>query len=141
VPGVAGGIVACPLLAMGGEPRDQLIQLGGGHPGQLGERRRMGLLFVRGMVGAARSVPGGGIEGVVPVSVEGVAADRQGAHLLVADLDPVWVAARIKLGVHGQPGAGGGRGAAQRGGHCARRGQWHPQTVARALTRETASQA
>ena len=43
VPGVAGGMAARPLLALGlpqgGELGDQLVQFAGGHPGQLGECR------------------------------------------------------------------------------------------------------
>jgi ABC-2 type transport system permease protein len=49
VPGVAGRVAARPLLALGppqgGELLDQLIQLGGGQPGQLGDRRRAGVLL------------------------------------------------------------------------------------------------
>ena len=53
MPGVAGGMAARPLLALGlpqdGQPSDQLIRLGGGQPGQPGERR----LAVSGLVPAA----------------------------------------------------------------------------------------
>src|SRR5262249_11178409 len=80
VPGVAGGMAARPLLAPGlppgGEPGDQLVQVAGGQPGQLGERRGAALLVVAG--GRPCGGPGGGVQGVVPVAVEGVAADRQG---------------------------------------------------------------
>ena len=52
VPGVAGGVVARLLLALGlpqrGQLGDQLIQLGGGHPGQLGEYRGAVFLIVAG---------------------------------------------------------------------------------------------
>ena len=52
-------------------------------------------------------------ERVVPFAVEVVATQRalfEAAHLLVGDLDALGVAAGVQFGVHGQPGAGGGRG-------------------------------
>lgn len=52
-------------------------------------------------------------ERVVPFAVEVVATQRalfEAFHLLVGDLDAVGVAAGVQFGVHGHPGAGGGRG-------------------------------
>src|SRR6266700_3422013 len=112
VPGVAGRVAAGPLLALGlpqgGELGDELVQVAGGQPGQLGERR--GAAVMAGAGWRPCGGPGGGVEGVVPVAVEGVAAGRQGGHLRVADLDPGGVGAVVQAGLHGQAGAGGGRG-------------------------------
>jgi hypothetical protein len=49
-------------------------------------------------------------QGVVPVAVPGVPVQRQGGHLLVADLDPGVIGAGVEVGADGQPGPGGGRG-------------------------------
>src|SRR5206468_9634615 len=49
-------------------------------------------------------------EGVIPVAVPVVAAQRQGLHLPVTDLDSGVVGAGVQFGVHAQPGAGGGGG-------------------------------
>ena len=49
-------------------------------------------------------------EGVVPVAVPVVAGQRQCVHLPVTDLDSDVVGAGVQLGVHAQPGAGGGGG-------------------------------
>jgi hypothetical protein len=51
-------------------------------------------------------------DGVVPVAVEVVAAEVQGGHLLVGDLDPRLVGAFVQTGVDLQAG-GGGRGGDQ----------------------------
>jgi hypothetical protein len=52
VPGVAGRMAArfllAPGLAQGGELGDQLVQVGGGQPGQLGELRGAVLRLVAG---------------------------------------------------------------------------------------------
>ena len=65
VPGVAGGMAARPLLALGlpqvGQPGDQLIQFAGGQSGQLGKPPGAALLVVAGWR------PGGGVERVVPL--------------------------------------------------------------------------
>lgn len=42
--------------------------------------------------------------------MEVVALQRQRGHLLVADLDALGVLGGVELGLHGQPGAGGGGG-------------------------------
>jgi len=80
VPGIAGRMAARPLLALGlpqgGELGDQPVQVAGGQPGQLGERCGAALLVVAGR--RPCGVPRGGVQRVVPVAVEGVAADRQG---------------------------------------------------------------
>ena len=43
------------------------------------------------------------MQGVVPVAVEGVAADRQGGHLRVADLDSGGVGAVVQAGLQVRP--------------------------------------
>jgi hypothetical protein len=69
VPGVAGGMAARPPLAVGlpqgGELGDQLVQVGGGQPGQLGEVCGAAVLVAGGSW--LCGVPGGGMEGVVPL--------------------------------------------------------------------------
>lgn len=50
----------------------------------------------------------GGGEGVVPLAVEVVKGQRQGAHLFVGDAHLGWVGAVVEFGVHAQAGAGGG---------------------------------
>jgi hypothetical protein len=63
VPGVAGGMGARPLLALGlpqgGELGDQLVQVAGGQPGQLGKELR-GVVLLLGAGWRPRGVPGGG---------------------------------------------------------------------------------
>ena len=69
VPGVAGGMAAHPPLApglpQGGELGDQLVQVGGGQPGQLGEV--CGAAVLAGAGSWLCGVPGGGVECVVPL--------------------------------------------------------------------------
>src|SRR6185437_17099064 len=67
---------------------------GVGQPGQVrrGRGRRCG--------GAARGACRPGGQDVVPVAVPAVRGDRQGGHLLVADLGPGGVGAGVELGVH-----------------------------------------
>jgi len=49
------------------------------------------------------------VQGVVPIAVEVVSDDGEGAHLAIADLDSGGVAAGVEGGGDGQAGVGGGR--------------------------------
>jgi hypothetical protein len=77
-----------------------VIPLGGSQAGQ-------GRVRPAGALGFAGGWPWRGRRGwqlraqaVVPVAVPAVAVQGEAGHLLVADLDPVRVAARVELGVH-----------------------------------------
>jgi len=50
-----------------------------------------------------------GVKGVVPVSVEAAACDRQSGDSLIVDADTDGVLAAVEFGVHGQAGAAGRR--------------------------------
>src|SRR6185437_3500277 len=50
--------------------------------------------------GGARGAGRPGVQGVVPVAVPAVRGDRQGGHLLVADLGPGGGGVGVEFGVH-----------------------------------------
>src|SRR5215203_3692851 len=47
-------------------------------------------------------------DGVVPFRVEGVGVEVEGCHLLVGDLDALWVGGGVEFAADGQAGLGGG---------------------------------
>src|SRR5271166_6543666 len=51
----------------------------------------------------------GGMYRVVPLSVERVASDVEGVHLLAGDGNPFWIMRAVKFAFHRQAGLRGGR--------------------------------
>ena len=133
---VLGARTACPAafaapslvaepLALSGQRRDQIVKHGvhfrDGQAGQLRVPERGAVEVgrsnsrpcggrdgcgVRPRAGSGRDI--GGMERVIPVSVEAVPAHRQGVDLGVGDLDPGVAGAGVEFGLDPEPGAGGG---------------------------------